>query len=70
MDAFDEESMSNDSDYEFHIEDLLKDGMSPGLRMTTNFDMPLMRDKTNNFECLETIISAMVNGCNFGRLCL
>ena len=62
--------MSTDSEYEFHIEDLLADSMSPGLRMRTDYDMPQLRDQTNNFECLETIISAIVNGCNFGKLCL
>ena len=69
-DDFDEESMSTDSEYEFHIEDLLADSMSPGLRMRTDYDMPQLRDQANNFECLENIISAIVNGCNFGRLCL
>ena len=44
-DVFDEDSMTTDSDYEFHIEDLLNNSMSPGLRTGTNFDMPLMRDK-------------------------
>ena len=44
--------------------------MSPGLRMATDYDIPLTRDKFNNNECLETIISAIVNGCVFGKLCL
>ena len=67
---FSEETSSMEEDYDFHIEDLLTESMSPGVRMAGGYDMPLTRDKYDNFKDLETIISALVNGCNFGKLCL
>ena len=32
--------------------------------------MPLIRDKAEGHASLETIVSAIVNGCVFGKLCL
>ena len=61
---------SSEEEYELNIEDLLADSMSPGLRLQVDYDMPMLRDKLNNQECLETTICAIVNGCNFGKLCL
>lgn len=61
---------TSEDDYDFHIEDVLNDTMSPGLRLAKGYDMPLLRDKYNNHNCLETIVSAIVNGCIFGKLCL
>ena len=55
---------------ELTLEDLVQP-TSPGLRENEgSYDFPLMRDKHNNYECLETVISAIVNGCAFGKLCL
>lgn len=61
---------SSEEDQDFRIEDVLNDTMSPGLKMAKGYDMPLLRDKYRNFACLETIMSAIVNGCAFGKLCL
>lgn len=69
-DDLEEECSSSESDYELQLEDLLSDSMSPGLRMQVDYDMPMLRDKHDAYKCLETTISAIVNGCNFGRLCL
>jgi len=38
--------------------------------MAGGFDIPMARDKYNNHDTLETIISVLVNGCIFGKLCL
>ena len=65
---FFDESLSEE-EYDFHIEDLINDE-SPGMRMAGGYDVPLLRDKYNNHEPVETIISAIVNGCLFGKLCL
>ena len=40
------------------------------MRMGEDIDIPLIRDKENDMEELETIISAIVSGCIFGKLCL
>ena len=44
-------------------------GASPGLK-AANYDVPLIRDKGEGHPSLETIVSAIVNGCVFGKLCL
>jgi len=44
--------------------------MSPGLYASNGFDIPLYRDKARNFAQIETVISAILNGCIFGKLCL
>ena len=38
--------------------------------MAGGFDIPLNRDTYNNHATLETILSAIVNGCILGKLCL
>ena len=43
---------------------------SPGTRGAQMFDLPLIRDKDNNYEPLETVMCALISGCYFGRQCL
>ena len=50
------------------IDEMLNNTDSPGLRLAQGQDVPLYRDKQENYECLETIISAIINGCVFGKL--
>jgi len=33
-------------------------------------DIAIARDKTNDYKALEVILPCLVNGCNFGKLCL
>ena len=41
------------------------------MNMRANFDIPLLRHKqSDNHESLEIIISALVNGCVLGKMCL
>ena len=41
------------------------------MNMRANFDIPLRRHKnSDNHESLEIIISALVNGCVLGKMCL
>ena len=55
---------------ELNVDDAINNNVSPGLYAAQGFDIPLYRDKQNDFESLETIISAIVAGCCFGKLCL
>ena len=66
-----ESSFREDDDNELTIESLINETTgSPGLRAAANYDVPLIRDKGEGHESLETIVSAIVNGCIFGKLCL
>ena len=65
-----ESSFREDDDNELTIESLINDTTSPGIRAIANYDVPLIRDKGEGHESLETIVSAIVNGCIFGKLCL
>ena len=65
--SFDED----DEERELTIEDVLRSTDSPGFQMKQGgYDLPLIRDKQNNHTCMEIIVSAIVNGCIFGKLCL
>ena len=52
------------------FEDLIYKAESPGLRTAAKYDFPIARDKTNNYDRLEAVMCALINGCNFGKLCL
>ncbi len=67
--SFDEsDSVSSREERDLTIDDMLTSSVSPGIKAARGFDVPLLRDKTNNYECLETVISAIINGCVFGKL--
>lgn len=66
----DDESSFEDELYDFTIDELFDDSKSPGLKLGEEYDIPLVRDKLNNLSQLETIISAITNGCILGKLCL
>ena len=51
------------------VDSLFDAARSPGLK-AANYDVPLIRDKGEGHPSLETIVSAIVNGCVFGKLCL
>ena len=70
------DSESDDSQGSFNykrdlrIEDLVNNAESPGIHAANGFDVPMYRDKENDYGCLECVISAIVSGCVFGKLCL
>jgi len=66
----DDESSFEDELYDFTIDELFDDSKSPGLKIGEEVDIPLIRDKHNHLCQLETIISAITNGCILGKLCL
>ena len=70
-DSWDEDSEFEDEDRQrsLNVEDLLQNSQSPGLFAASGFDVPILREK-QNFGVMETIITAIVNGCIFGKLCL
>ena len=51
------------------LNDIFGDALSPGLRghETGWYDYPVVRDKSDNFEPMEIVISAIVGGCIFGK---
>mmetsp|Transcript_22414 Transcript_22414/g.29993 ORF Transcript_22414/g.29993 Transcript_22414/m.29993 type:complete len:99 (+) Transcript_22414:1311-1607(+) len=55
---------------ELNIEDMLGNSVPPGLYAAGGFDVPLYRDKQDEFAHLEDIIIPIANGCAFGKLCL
>ena len=55
---------------ELTADEVLNSATSPGLLAADGFDIQLLRDKQDDFALLETVISAVVNGCVFGKLCL
>lgn len=62
-----------DSYYEkrdLKIEDLINNAESPGIHAANGFDVPMQRDTQGDYACLESVISAIVSGCIFGKLCL
>ena len=67
-DFSDMDSVSSRERRDLTISDLIQRGESPGIKAANGFDVPLLRDKADNFECLETVISAIINGCIFGKL--
>ena len=58
-----EETSLEEELYDFTIDDLLDDSRSPGMKTGEDYDIPLFRDKQNQLQQLETIISAIVNRC-------
>ena len=53
-----------------HFEATLRNQESPGLKMVNNVDIPLMRDVTKNYEDLEVVLAALIQGCIFGKQCI
>jgi len=54
------DSESDDDSYfdnrDMKIEQLVNEGVSPGLKLSSGYDVPIFRDKQGDFESLENVI--------------
>ena len=66
----DDESSQEDLERVPTVDDILLAPESPTMASMVDYDYPVIRDLHNHFQPMEIVMSAIINGCIFGKMCI